>query len=234
MSIKERLSAIQVRIADAAAASGRAPSKIRLIAVSKTHPSEAIQEAYTLGQKTFGENYADELAEKCSQLHQLTDLNWVFIGQLQSNKIQKIVKHADEIQSIASEKHARYVQRYADEFKKTNFPVWIVVNAAGEETKLGLPLSEVPALSDFIINNCPNLSLEGIMAIPPPEFSDNSCSSGEKSSPPELYRSLRKVASNTGHGKLSLGMTGDLQIAIAAGSDCVRIGTAIFGERQKK
>lgn len=234
MPIEDRLTAVRVKIADAATACKRQPNDIRLIAVSKTHPSAAIEAAYNFGQKDFGENYADELMDKCTQLHHLDNLKWVFIGQLQSNKIQRIVKFADEIQSIASEKHARYVQRYAADFGKTNFPVWIVVNAAGESNKQGLSLEDVPNLAKFIESNCSNLSLQGLMTIPPAEFSDEAYSHKDNSSPPELYTQLRKAARTTGGGKLSLGMTGDLNIAIAAGSDCVRIGTAIFGERPKK
>jgi pyridoxal phosphate enzyme (YggS family) len=234
MSIQDRLSAIRVRIADAAAVYGRGASEICLIAVSKTHPPEAVLDAYSLGQRTFGENYADELAEKSTALQHLKDIKWVFIGQLQSNKIQKIVKFADEIQSIASEKHARYVQRYAAELGKQHFPVWIVVNAAAEASKQGLSFDELAKLSEFILSHCPNLSLQGIMAIPPAEFSDEVYVGEGKPSPPDLYIKLRKAASRTGLGKLSLGMTGDLQIAIAAGRDCVRIGTAIFGERAQK
>jgi pyridoxal phosphate enzyme (YggS family) len=234
MKINERLTKIRGQIAAAAQAAGRRPEDIRLIAVSKTQPPEAVEEAYQQGQRVFGENYADELILKSSQLQSLPGIYWVFIGQLQSNKIQKIVTHADEIQSIATEKHARYVQRYAEAAGKTGFPVWIITNSAEEESKQGVPMGDVAKLASFIDNNCPNLALQGLMAIPPSSISDETASASAPPQPPNLYRDLRNIADSTGLGKLSLGMTGDLGIAIASGSDCIRIGTAIFGPREKK
>lgn len=235
MLIDERLSTVRSRIYTAAEKAGRHTSDIRLIAVSKTHPAEAIETAYAAGLRVFGENYADELIEKSSKLTHRSDISWVFIGQLQSNKIQKIVKHADEIQSIATEKHARYVQRYASEVGKTNYPVWIVVNSEDEESKQGASFDEIANIAKFIATECPSLALQGIMAIPPSKYSDQSSALPNGGySVPDLYKQLRKIASETGLGKLSLGMTSDLQIAIAAGTDCIRIGTAIFGERNKQ
>ena len=205
---------------------GRDPRSVRLIAVSKTKPAEDIERVYRQGQREFGENYADELIEKAQTLAHLTDIHWVFIGQLQSNKIKRIVASAHEIQTIASEKHARYVDRYAQEYGKTRFPIYICVNAGDEDQKQGVALTDVAALAAFIGTKCPHLELQGIMAIPPATYADKSCTVV-----PDLYRTLRERAHSVGKGKLSLGMSGDLRIAIAAGSDTVRIGTAIFGDR---
>jgi pyridoxal phosphate enzyme (YggS family) len=151
----------------------------------------------------------------------------VFIGQLQSNKIQKLVQHAAEIQTLASEKHARYVDRYAKEFNKLSFPVWIQVNTGAEEQKFGIDLSQVDGLAKFVVEQCPHLCLMGIMAIPSAKFSDQTC----QSKPPKLYEDLVAKASRVGKGLVSLGMSSDLEIAIYAGSHCVRIGTAVFGAR---
>ena len=229
--MRERIQAILLQIAEKAKAVGRAPASIRLLAVSKTHSTAKIREAYSLGLHQFGENYADELTIKAAELRDLPDLRLVFIGQLQSNKIQSIVRNAHEIQSIASEKHARYIERYASEFGKSHFPVWIVVNAADEPSKQGVTLASLPNLASFINDQCPHLTLMGIMAIPPASFSDAAWERSSDSSIPEVYKRLRLAANQTGEGKLSLGMSADLALAIAAGSDCVRIGTAIFGTR---
>ena len=223
---------VQDRISAAAADARRGSDKIRLLAVSKTHSADSIRAAYNAGLREFGENYADELAEKSASLADLPDIRLVFIGQLQSNKIQKIVKHADEIQSVASEKHARYIERYVSESGKNNFPVWIVINAGNEDAKRGVTFDELPALSAFIQKNCPHLKLQGVMAIPPAEYSDDAWQKHSGREIPDLYKKLRAAASATGSGLLSLGMSSDLNLAIAAGSDCIRIGTAIFGKRQ--
>jgi pyridoxal phosphate enzyme (YggS family) len=230
--LKERVDAIRQKITTYCEQSGRSTSAIRLIAVSKTFGAENIRQAYDCGLRDFGENYADELLDKYEKLQDLKNIRWVFIGQLQSNKIQKIVRAADEIQSIASEKHARYVERYAKEFGKKNLAVWIVVNAGDEETKQGVSITDLPMLADFITTSCPHLSLQGLMAIPPAQYADLKPISHGGIQVPELYSSLRKAALNVGLGKLSLGMSNDLGLAISAGTDCVRIGSAIFGERK--
>ena len=230
--LSERVDAIRHKIATNCQYAGREPSSVRLIAVSKTFPAEKVREAFACGLRDFGENYTDELVDKQEALQDLKNIRWIFIGQLQSNKIQKIMRAADEIQSIASEKHARYIDRYAREFGKKNFPVWIVVNAGNEDTKQGVSFTDLPVLADFITKNCAHLRLQGIMAIPPAEFCDPKPASQEKNTVPALYASLRNAASGIGLGKLSLGMSNDLALAIFAGTDCVRIGSSIFGERK--
>jgi pyridoxal phosphate enzyme (YggS family) len=230
--LKERVDAIRQKIATYCAEAGRPSSAIRLIAVSKTFDAENIRQAYDCGLRDFGENYADELLDKYEKLQDLKNIRWVFIGQLQSNKIQKIVRAADEIQSIASEKHARYVERYAKEFGKKSLPVWIVVNAGDEDSKQGVTIADLSILADFITKSCPHLNLQGIMAIPQAQYSDPKSLPRGEMIVPELYSSLRKAALNVGLGRLSLGMSNDLCLAISAGTDCVRIGSAIFGERK--
>ena len=221
------LISVKDQIADACRIARRSPDSVRLIAVSKVKPASKIQAVYDQGVRDFGENYADELSAKALALSHLSDINWIFLGQLQSNKIQKLVEHAAEIQTVASIKHARYIQRYSLEFKKSNFPVWIQINADAEAQKFGVTPSETPELAALIKTQCPNLRLMGLMAIPPSSFSDKEC----QGVVPSLYENLIRLARTIGAGKISLGMSSDLGIAIAAGSDCVRIGTAIFGER---
>lgn len=218
---------VRLQLASLLKQAGRSVDSLRLIAVSKTKSVEQIRSVYAEGQREFGENYVDELLSKAEALKSLPDLHWVFIGQLQSNKIQRLVAAAHEIQTIASEKHARYVERYAQEYQKSAFPVWIHVNAEGEDQKFGVPPSAVATLAKFITSSCPHLELQGIMAIPPNTYNDKNATG----STPELYKTLVGLARRTGRGKLSLGMSSDLRLAINAGSDCVRIGTAIFGQR---
>lgn len=231
MSIRSNIESIRRQVADAQAQADRPSDKIELLAVSKTHPAAMIREAYHAGQRSFGENYADELEAKQIELAHLPGIRFVFIGQLQSNKIQKIVRHADEIQSVASEKHARYIERYAAELGKNLYPIWIVVNAEEEKTKQGVSFEALADLAAYIESNCPHLSLQGVMAIPPSTYSDEAWIHSGSTEVPELYQKLRQAARMTGQGKLSLGMTSDLRLAIAAGSNCIRIGTAIFGAR---
>ncbi len=232
--LQPRIHAIQSQIKRATHDAGRPAGCVRLLAVSKTHSAEAVTEAHQAGLRDFAENYVDELCVKASALQSTKDIRWVFIGQLQSNKIGKIVRFADEIQSISTEKHARLIDRMAMEVAKSRYPVWIAVNAAAEESKQGVSLDLLPQLALYITQNCPHLALQGIMAIPPQSYSDQAWQGTPNQVVPALYRDLRAAATATGAGLLSLGMTDDLALSIAAGSDCVRIGTAIFGARESR
>lgn len=198
----------------------------RLVAVSKGQSADKIRDLYRRGQREFGENYVQELEEKAAQLTDLEDLRWVFIGALQSNKIQRIMRVASEIQTATSEKHLRYIDRLAAGAGKGPFPVFIEVNAGGEASKGGIAAAEVPSLV-VAARAMPGVSLQGIMVIPPAEIDDTTFVMAGKD-PPPMYRDLRLLADATGMGKLSLGMSGDYKTALAAGSDCVRIGRALF------
>lgn len=206
----------------------------RLIAVSKGQSPEKIRDLYRRGQREFGENYLQELELKAAALADLPDLRWIFIGQLQSNKIQRIVAAASEIQTAASEKHLRYIDRYAREAGKSGFPVFIEINAGEEPSKAGVTADGLPGLVAKVATGegMSGIRLQGIMAIPPVEITDEDFALVEKE-PPELFRSMRRLADTVGMGKLSLGMSSDYRTALAAGSDCVRIGRSLFGERQK-
>lgn len=220
----ERRAAVMREIAAAAQRAGRDPRAIRLLAVSKGHPAAALRALYELGQREFGENYAQEMAAKATDLADLNDLRFVFIGTVQSNKIPLIVRAAAEIQSVASERHARLIAKAVEAQRKQPFPVYILVNAGDEATKGGLTIGEAQALGATIARDLPQLVVQGLMAIPPPL-------APLAVDVPELYRELSKGAARVGLGKLSLGMSQDLAVAIGAGSDCVRVGTALLGAR---
>lgn len=223
--IRSCYSAVKERIFQACRAQGRAATAVRLLAVSKKQPIAKIKELFNAGQQEFAENYANELIAKAQELKELP-ISWVFIGRLQSNKIKRIVEVADEIQSAASLRHVEYIARFANELGKAPYPIYLQVNAGSEESKDGVELSEALPLAEHIRTKFPALALQGLMAIPP-RFTGE----GVLSEQAELYRQLRTLASQIGAGKLSLGMSEDLEAAIAAGSDCVRIGTALFGSR---
>ncbi len=225
-SAEARLAAVRRQIAEALTAAGRPAGGVRLLAVSKAQPAAALRELYQLGQRHFGENYAQEMAAKAVELADLKDLKLEFIGALQSNKIALIVGVASGVQSVGSERHARLVARAAADRGKAPFPVHLIVNAGDEPQKQGLAWADVEPLARLISSSMPELDLRGIMAIPPPLAAD-----AAPDVAPEHYLRLADLARSIGAGELSLGMSGDLGQAIAAGSSCVRVGTALFGER---
>ena len=225
--MKAQFDQAQERIATAATRCSRKETQIQLMAVSKYHQAEKIAKLCELGQNYFGENYAQELEEKALKLSSLP-ITWSFIGQLQSNKIKKIVNHAHEIQSVAKLKDAKLIERYVCEKECEQFPIFICVNAANEPQKRGAGLQETPELAADIKHHCPHILIRGVMAIPPPL---KSLEVNPSNQVPYLYTQLRKLADKVGQGQLSLGMSQDLEAAIAAGSDIVRLGTALFGER---
>lgn len=220
---KVRLTAVLDRIAAAARAVGRDPEEIELLCVSKTHPAEAVLAMHALGPKAFGENYAQELKAKVEATRAAApDLRWVFIGTIQSNKIKLIVEHADEIQTVCTFEQAQKIARCAAALGKTPYPIWLSVNAGDEVSKHGATMAEAPALAARL-QALPDLTLRGLMAIPPPL--------ADASVVPPLYRRLRELADCCGERGLSLGMSDDLEVAVAAGSSLVRLGTALFGAR---
>jgi pyridoxal phosphate enzyme (YggS family) len=223
--VVRRLAEVRARIARACDACGRDPASVALIAVSKTHPADAIRAAYDAGQRAFGESYAQELAAKSEALAELAELEWHFIGHLQSNKAKLVAKSAHVVHALASASTAQELAKRAALAGRPVLSALLEVNVSGEAQKHGVAPSE---LSDLIraVRAEPGLALRGLMTMPP---------LGE----PEVARatfatlaSLRNL-----HGgpellpELSMGMSGDFEIAIACGSTMVRVGTAIFGER---
>jgi PLP dependent protein len=194
---------------------------VTLLAVSKGHGAERIRQAAAAGQKAFGENYVQEALEK---MKVLPALEWHLIGPLQSNKTRFAAEHFDWVQTVAAEKIAR---RLSDQRPAARAPlnVLIQVNVSGEATKSGVQPREVEPLARAIAA-MPRLRLRGLMAIPEPG-ADRS-----------RYRSVKdlfdRLKGEFALDTLSMGMSDDLDIALAEGSTMVRVGTAIFGERKKE
>ena len=223
--IAQQLAAVRARVAHAELRFGRAPGSVELLAVSKTQPAAAIHAAYRAGQTHFGESYAQEALAKMSTLTELP-LEWHFIGPIQSNKTRDVATHFDWVQSIEREKIARRLS----EQRATTLPplnVCIQVNVSGEASKSGVSVTEVAALASLICK-LPQLRLRGLMAIPAPQSEFEQQRAGFRVLR-ELYEQLRATGYEL--DTLSMGMTDDLEAAIAEGATLVRVGTAIFGER---
>jgi pyridoxal phosphate enzyme (YggS family) len=198
---------------------------VRLLAVSKKQTQDKIRLAAVAGIKDFGENYLQEALEKIEVLRDL-DLTWHFIGPLQSNKTRSIAQYFDWVQSVDREKIARRLseQRPAD---KPALNVCVQVNLSAEASKSGLDLQQTDCLCD-IIDNLPNLSLRGLMAIPAP-LSDLQAQRRSFRRLADTYRNLQLRYPDM--DTLSMGMSNDYESAIAEGSTLIRIGTALFGPR---
>ncbi len=223
--MSDHLTSVQKRIYSSCSRSYREPTHIELIAVSKGQTVEKIRSLYDLGVKTFGENYVQELCEKAGQLADL-ELRWVFLGRIQSNKIKKMMPFLAEIQSVSSIEHALLIDKEAAKLRKADFSIYILVNAGDEAQKDGVRLQDLESFFDEIRKKCAQLRIRGIMSIPPLEM--------EEEARDKLYSRLRKEAGRIGEGRLSLGMSSDLELAIKHGSDTLRIGTDLFGIRHKK
>jgi pyridoxal phosphate enzyme (YggS family) len=222
VSLAERLEGVRARIRAAAAAVGRDPASVRLVAVSKTHPPEVIREAYALGQRDFGENYAQELAQKAEALRDLPDLRFRFIGGLQRNKAKLLVPTGCAIETVASLDAARAVHDRAFALGR-RVEVMLQVNVVGEAQKGGVAVAEVAPLVSGV-RALAALELTGLMVIPP--FDDEQAAR-------TCYREARSLAALHGLSQLSMGMSDDLELAIAEGSTSVRVGTAVFGPRSQ-
>jgi len=224
-NIAQHLASLRARIAQAEIRFGRAPGSVQLLAVSKTHTAAAIRAACVAGHKRFGESYAQEALTKMSLVTDLP-LEWHFIGPIQSNKTRDVATHFNWVQSIERDKIARRL----NEQRPTTLPplnVCIQVNVSGEASKSGVSVTEVAALASLICK-LPQLRLRGLMAIPAPQAEFEQQRAGFRVLR-ELYEQLRATGYEL--DTLSMGMTDDLEAAIAEGATLVRVGTAIFGER---
>jgi PLP dependent protein len=215
-TVAERLAVVRARIRDAAIRAGRDPSELTLVAVSKRHPAEAIREAYAEGQRDFGENYAQELEEKARALADLPDLRLHFIGHLQRNKAKLVAPNVAFVHTVDSLALAQAIERRAE----GNAPKLLIhVNVAGEAQKSGVAPDAVEGLRDAIARET-SLEVEGLMTIPPAE-----------GDPRPHFEALAALARRLGLAEISMGMSDDLEAAVAAGATLVRVGTAIFGPR---
>ena len=224
MSISQNLAQIQQQIESLSAQFQR--ENVRLLAVSKTKPVSAIEEAIQAGQKAFGENYVQEGVEKIAYFNQQADLEWHFIGPLQSNNTKVVAAHFDWIQTVDRLKIAQRLseQRPAD---KAPLNVLIQINISDEASKSGIAPEEMLPLAKEIAL-LPNLKLRGLMAIPKPEH-EPAQQKIALSKMQQLFNRLQ--AEFEGIDTLSMGMSDDMAAAIECGSTMVRIGTAVFGAR---
>jgi PLP dependent protein len=232
MSIAENLAAVRERVASAAWRAGRSPEEIALMAVSKTQPPERIREAYEAGQRLFGENRVQEFAGKAGALVDLREAQWHMIGHLQTNKAAKTAELFHAVDSVDSLKLAEKLDAAARSLGK-NLGVLIEINVGGEAAKSGVA-PDSPALDELLIA-APRLEalvFRGLMTVPP--FTEDP----EGARP--YFRRLRELRDAIAGRRLpavtmdelSMGMSHDFEVAIVEGSTCVRVGTAVFGERK--
>ena len=232
MSIAENVAEVRELVGGAARRSNREPSAVTLMAVSKTFPSQSIHEAFAAGIRVFGENRVQEFSGKSWDLHDLSGAEWHLIGHLQSNKAAKAVELFTAIDSVDSVKLAERLNAAAERIGKI-MPVLIEMNVGGEEAKSGIPVGS--AELEQVLVGAPlwkNLAIRGLMTVPPytedPEGARPFFRRLRDIRDEIAGRNLPAVAMNA----LSMGMSHDFEVAIEEGSTCVRVGTAIFGERK--
>ena len=227
-TISDRLRLVKQRIAAAAKAAGRDPAAVSLLAVSKTWGLDAVREAAAAGQRAFGENYVQEGADKVEALR-AEGLEWHFIGPLQSNKTRPVANAFDWVHSIDRLKIA---ERLADQRAADLAPlkVCIQVNVSAEESKSGVAPAQLSALAHAVAA-LPRLQLRGLMCIPEPS-ADPAVLRARFALLRELQAAL--VADGLALDTLSMGMSQDIELAVAEGATIVRVGSAIFGERSRQ
>lgn len=225
--ISQHIAQVQQRIVAAAKAANRDPVEIKLLAISKTCPVEDIAAAIEAGQRAFGENYLQDALPKITELKaNYADLEWHFIGAIQSNKTLDIASNFDWVHTL---ERLKIAQRLSNQ-RPENLPpiqLCIQVNISGEDSKAGIPAEQVMSLAAEVAG-LPNLKLRGLMAIPA-ATSDLVKQRQAFEALRRLYEQLNQKGFNL--DTLSMGMSGDLESAIAEGSTLIRIGTAIFGAR---
>jgi pyridoxal phosphate enzyme (YggS family) len=221
----DRIAQVERRIEAAAHAAGRRRESVLLVAVSKGHPASAVVEAYGLGLRVFGENYAQEAVAKVQEIGHLAGVQWRFIGHLQSNKARLVAPVVDSVDSVDSPHLATEIGRRAAKTGRT-IRVLVEVNVAHEDAKTGCSPQDLESVLRAVEAE-PALVLGGLMTVPP--FTEDP----EGARP--FFAALRSLQSLHGGPArlpdLSMGMSADLEIAIAEGATMIRIGTAIFGER---
>ncbi|MGP4842858.1 YggS family pyridoxal phosphate-dependent enzyme [Marinobacter sp. 1Y8] len=231
-SIADNIGAVTRRIQKATMASNRPAQSVQLLAVSKTRASKELREAAATGQRAFGENYLQEALKKINALRDIPDIEWHFIGPIQSNKTRDIAEQFDWVHSVDRLKIAR---RLSDQRPEGMPPLnlCLQINIDAEASKAGIAPDELAGLAEDIMA-LPNVRLRGLMAIPDPDQPEDSLR--------ERFQALASLLSqlNASHPEasdldtLSMGMSGDLELAIGEGATLVRIGTALFGARERK
>ncbi len=226
MSTALALEQVRARVRAAAEACGREASGVKLVAVSKTHAAAKIREAYAAGQRDFGENYVQELLKKAEELRDLPELRWHLIGHLQRNKARHVVGLVAMLHTVDSPELAQELAKRTAGAGARRLDVLVEVSIAGEQQKHGVDPLELGSLLDSI-EALPALSLRGLMCVPP--------LSEDAAAVRPHFDALRRLRDAHGGAtrlpELSMGMTRDLEQAVAAGATLLRVGTAIFGAR---
>lgn len=225
--ITENLEQVRKNIDEACRIAGRDPKEVTLIAVSKTKPVSMLKEAYDAGARCFGENKVQEIMDKHPQLPD--DIKWHMIGHLQRNKVKYIVDKVSLIHSVDSSRLAQTIEQEAAK-RQVCVPILLEVNVAQEESKFGLKMDEVLPLIEAVAD-FPHIKVQGLMTIAP--YVENAEDNRG------FFRQLKKLSvdieakniNNVSMSVLSMGMTGDYQVAVQEGATMVRVGTGIFGER---
>ena len=229
--LSERFADVRKRIQTAARSCNRSPEDVTLVAVSKTHPSETLRAAIAAGITNFGENRVQEAEEKILELGRQA-ARWHLVGHLQANKARRAVSLFDVIHSLDSAPLAERLDRLCIAEGRTELLVLIQIDLGGEETKTGIEPHKLPGLLDAL-SNCQRLRLAGLMTLPP-YFANPDCARPYFKTLRELCDELQ-LQGRFGErpGELSMGMSHDFEIAIEEGATMVRVGSAIFGERNK-
>lgn len=232
--LRHNLETIELRIARACAAAGRDRAAVTLVAVSKGQPAEAIRALYQWGHRDFGESYVQEWQAKATELSDLPGLRWHFLGHLQRNKVKLVIGKVALLHCLDDMQGLDEMARTAWQAKVSQ-PVLLQVNLAQEQSKRGCGPEDAPLFLD-VLQRSPGLLLRGLMVLPPYEWD------AEQVRP--WFRQLRQLSEQLqqtyagvgqlparGQWWLSMGMSGDFEVAIAEGSTHIRVGTALFGER---
>lgn len=224
-----RADKVRARIAKACAEIGRMPSEVELLAVTKTHPASAVEFAARYGLRAVGENRVQEAVEKRPQ--STAAIAWELIGHLQSNKARLAAQHFDRIQSVDSEKLINHLDRAAGELGKV-LPILLQINAGNDPAKFGAELENAPRLLETALAK-KNVRVDGLMTIAPLGTTPAETADHARRTFTNLRTLRDDLASRFGVPlrELSMGMTGDLETAVAAGSTIVRVGTALYGAR---
>ncbi len=231
-SIADNIGSVTRRIQKATLKAGRSPGSVHLLAVSKTRTADDVREAVAAGQMAFGENYLQEALDKIEALEDLSGIDWHFIGPIQSNKTRQIANAFSWVHSVDRLKIARRLSEQRD----ASLPplnICLQVNINEEDSKSGCSLEELAGLASAM-DELPNLRLRGLMAIPDPEQPEAKLRASFRKLANAL-KNLRQDQPEAGPlDTLSMGMSGDMEMAIEEGATWVRVGTAVFGERPPK
>ncbi|MCL7945643.1 YggS family pyridoxal phosphate-dependent enzyme [Marinobacter sp. ATCH36] len=228
-SIADNIGTVTRRIQKATLKAGRNAKSVNLLAVSKKRPADDLRDAHAAGQRAFGESYVQEALDKMEALADLATIEWHFIGPVQSNKTRQIAEAFDWVHSVDRIKIAhRLNEQRGDAHPPLN--ICLQVNINNEESKSGCSLEDLIELADAI-EEMPNLSLRGLMAIPDPDQPEASLRSSFRKLANALKRLRQEAPASGPLDTLSMGMSDDLEMAIEEGSTWVRVGTALFGPR---